>query len=341
MNQLSDIVEIFGVEKTDIDDLGRKAFQFGELKNLNIPIPEGFIIKSSFFKKFLKETKIDEEIKKINKNYHPALENISNKIYKPIKDRILQSHLSKNLALEFHAFYRKLAGSLIHQSVDIMSSSKTNRSTIFKNVTGDANVVHKIKEIYADNFNNPVSVVVLKHLKQNIHKIITNNLTTIQDLTQLQTQKLKKYCEKIKKHFYFPMIVEFAIKNNEIIVVNLMPFTGAAEKKLKISDKNVRKIISKGKSAFSGIATGPIRIFNKHNVLRLKKEILVVRNSKELNTQIIKRVKGIIIDGKLSPALRPTIPTIENVKDAIKLFKNGNIVTINGVSGEIYSGGLL
>lgn len=35
------------------------------------------------------------------------------------------------------------------------------------------------------------------------------------------------------------------------------------------------------------------------------------------------------------------IPTIEGAINATKIFKNGNIVTVNGVNGEIYSGGLV
>ena len=62
----------------------------------------------------------------------------------------------------------------------------------------------------------------------------------------------------------------------------------------------------------------------------------------------MKSAKAVVIDSILPNSLSKAlfrrdfqIPTVEGVKNATKLFQNGNVITVNGVSGEIYSGGLV
>jgi phosphoenolpyruvate synthase/pyruvate phosphate dikinase len=343
MGQPQSIVDISRADNIDLEYVGKKAFELGELKYLRIPIPEGFVITTTFFENFLKITGISKDLDKAKKTYHPSLVDSKNKLFHPVKEKILHTVLPQNLALEFHKFFKKLAGGLRQSSVNIFSSSKTDKSMIFLNILGDANVVLKIKKIWETNFESPVAIVITDNLKYEIKgKISTNNPVFDKKLTPKQKDKLMQYCRTIQNRFYFPKEIEFGIIDDKIFVSKINPYTGT------ISD-NIKRKFTKGTSVNQGVATGPVRILNKHcvNAIIKKGEILIVPS---LNVSLYRKIKGIkalVIDLKLSNSKEKAIyrkyfqiPTIEGTKNATNVFKNGDIVTVNGTIGEIYSGGL-
>lgn len=335
------IINFSRLDNYDFDVIGKRAHDLNKLILLNISIPDGFVILPSFFKDFLQETGLDAKIKKAESLMHPAIEDSREKLFEPIKKEIMRTHLPQNLSNELQRFYRKLSGILKEQSLNIYSSSKNNKSMVFRNVKGDANLVLKIKEIWTLQLHNPVAIIIQKNIKsaswhsKNKGKLLTND-------PLISDQNLLRIAKKIQKHFYFPQEIDYVIEKDRVYITGIRPFTG-------IVGRTKRKILIKGISINPGIVTGHVKLINYRNFEDAKiSEIIVTKSLNKSLFNKIKRAKAVVTDAVLQTSLdrlyyRKIIkaPTIIGAGNATKLLQNGNIITVNGVTGEIYSGGLI
>lgn len=333
------------IYKEDLDIVGKRAVELAELYRLGVPIPDGFVISTSFFKKFLDQTGISEKIKEIQKINHPAIQDSVEKLFHPIKQRIMHTHIPENLTLELHKFYKKLSGLFKDASLNIFSSStSSNKSVMFKNVKGDANLILKIKEIWALQPHKPVAIIVQKNINsKNKGKILTKD-------PLINDKNLTKLAKKIQNYFYFPQEIEYIIEKGKIYVTDVKPFTGIVKELQKKEEaiKNLRKTIIKGISINPGIVTGVVKLVNNHNLNARNSEIAVTKYLNKSLYNKIKKVKGVVADTFLQTPIdklhyRKIIkaPTIVGCANATKLLQNGNIITMNGTTGEIYSGGFM
>lgn len=244
--------------------------------------------------------------------------------------------LSKDLIIEIRNSYKNLSGLFRESSLNIFISSSSNKSTMFANVKGDANLTQKIKEIA--KLGKSAAIVVQKNIQSKTKgKIFTND-----DL--INNPILKSFAKKIQKHFYFPKELDYAIEKGKIYITQIKPFTGIATRSL------MKKVLAKGVSINPGIVTGQVKIFRKNqNFFKIKNtEILAISELSRSLYGKIKNAKAIITDSDLPRTINKFnyrqlihVPTIISTKNATRLLKNGNIVTVNGMTGEIFSGGLL
>lgn len=343
MGASSHIVDFSQLYKSDLDLVGKKAYQLGELKQLGISIPDGFVITTSFFKEFLDQTGIAEEILEIQKINHPAIRDSVEKLFDPIRKSIMHVPIPQNLSAQLHKFYRKLTNLFNDTSLNIFTSSENNKSISYSNITGDANLLLKIKEIWASHVHKPVAIVVAKNIKSKSRGTITTNKPP---------KELKYFADKIQKHFYFPQVVDYVIVKDIIYITAILPFTGKVEElpNKTVQNRKIQKVLIKGISINPGIVTGPVKVFAEfHDQIQIKSGEIVVLPRLDMSTyRKIKRAKAIVVDTVLTSPYDRIIyrkdfkmPTIEGTKNATKILQNGNIITVNGVSGEIYKGGLI
>lgn len=339
------IINFSQVDKVDPELIGKKAQMLGDLKYLGIPIQDGFVITASFLKEFLDRTGILEDLKKVQSMQHPAIEDSRSKMLEPVRKKIMQTPIPWDLAIQLHDFYRKLSGIFKESLLNIYSSAKENKSIAFYDIKGDTNLILKIKTLLAYYLDQPFSVIAQKAVKSKNKKSIVTNDSTISD------QNLLKLAKRIQKHFYFPKVIEYFIEKGKVFVTQVKPFTGIVEelKKEKQQINNFRKAIAKGVSINPGIVTGTVKLIINHNFTGVRhSEIAVIRNLDRLLYNKIKMAKGIVTDAVLRTPIDKLhykeivrIPTITGCKNAWKLLQNGSVVTINGSTGEIYSGGLI
>jgi phosphoenolpyruvate synthase/pyruvate phosphate dikinase len=347
---------IFDLSQVHLEDeelVGKKALELGEIKHLGVPIPDGFVITTAFFREFLDTTGISKEIRETWQSYHPALEQSIDKILHPVREKIMHTHIPHDLTLMLHQFYKKLAGRFSEANVNIFSSDKTTKSIHFLNVKGDANVVLKVKKIWALYLDSPVAIVIIKNLKSGVSgKISTENPSNSERLTKKQMDELKKYCVLIQKHLYFPKEIEYIVNKEKIFITKINPFTGVVDKpSAGLVKKSNAKIFVKGTTISPGIVTGHVR--NLHgksiNFEVRRGEIVILPNYIPSVFKNIKNAKAIVIDEPLPRYINIImlkksirhIPMIVGAKNASKLFHNRNIITVNGTTGEIHSGGLI
>jgi len=345
------IVNLSDIKYFDKESVGKKIYELGKMYERDIPMPSGFIITAEFFKEYLRLTGIDNEIKKANALIHPAISDSIHKLFEPIQKRILETPIPEELTVNLHLFYRHYFGSK-NKSMNIFSSSLNNKFITFSKISGDSNLVLKIKQIWSQSLKNPEAIAVQEYIRPEIQgKIFTNNIIVNIKLTGLQMNKLKDYCKRIQECFYFPKEIEYIVNNGKVFITNVSPLTGQVYHSIKPRlESKIRKIMAKGTSISPGIVTGPIRIVSgklKNNKIK-EGEIIIITNHNHSLLRALKNAKAIIIDSDNQNMTEKNfyrksfnIPTIINVKDASNIFKTGNIVTVNGLNGEIYSGGLL
>lgn len=337
------IINFCDLDKADLELIGEKAYELGELKYLGIPIPDGFVITTSFFKKFLNQTGISEEILEIQSISHPSIKSSMPKFFEPIKKKIMHTHIPQNLAFELHKSYKKLSGLFKEQSLNISTSPLVGKFLQFSDVKGDANFIHKLKEIWALQIENPAPIVVQKNIKSKIKGKITTNASSIH-------KKFVALAYKIQKHFYFPKVADYVIEKNKIYITGIKPLTGIVNKSILVdANKKTQNVLLKGVCINPGIATGHVRILCNNSNAKIKNgEIIVLAQLNKSLFGKIKKAKAIVADAILLNAQDQMlyrknikVPTITGAVNATKILQNANIITVNGISGKIYRGGLI
>lgn len=182
----------------------------------------------------------------------------------------------------------------------------------------------------------------IKVLKKNISKI---------KLSEDQIITLAKMSQKLQDHYYFPQDSEWALEKNKLYIVQTRPIT-TIEKTTKVagSMQNVENQtaapILKGISASPGIGTGIVRILRSPKEIdKIKSgDILVAPMTSPDYVPAMKKATAIVTDqgGMTSHAAIVSremgIPCVVGTKDGTKVLKDGNTVTVNGTSGEVFAG---
>ena len=96
------------LSKSDTAIAGGKGASLGEMTQVGIPVPPGFVVLSAGFEKFLGETdlniEIDSILHSVNQKEMHTVENASAKI----KDLILKARMPKDISQEIKKEFKKL-----------------------------------------------------------------------------------------------------------------------------------------------------------------------------------------------------------------------------------------
>src|SRR5438270_912590 len=104
------VVWFSDIDKEDLELVGGKGANLGEMKKIGFPIPNGFILTTYAYQKFLSENKLDEKIHHLinatDINTSASLDNTQ----KVIKKYIMQGELPEALVKDVFKAYKKLGG---------------------------------------------------------------------------------------------------------------------------------------------------------------------------------------------------------------------------------------
>jgi len=164
--------------------------------------------------------------------------------------------------------------------------------------------------------------------------------------------KIAKIGQKLHNHYSKPQDIEFAIDRGQLYIVQTRPITTLESSKEKIGDQ--KQIITDkpnliGEPASPGTASGVVVIINNpKEITRAQKgQVLVTTMTTPDFVPAMKKVNGIITDkgGQTSHAAIVSrelgVPCVVGTKTATKDFKEGDIVTLNGTTGQIWKGNLI
>lgn len=162
--------------------------------------------------------------------------------------------------------------------------------------------------------------------------------------------KIAKIGQKLHSHYGKPQDIEFAIDRGKLYIVQTRPITTIVsnQKTLDNQSKIDKKPDLTGEQASPGTASGIVVIINNPKEIdrAQKGQILVTTMTTPDFVPAMKKVSGIITDrgGQTSHAAIVSrelgVPCVVGTKIATKMFKEGDIVTLNGTTGEIWKGDL-
>lgn len=191
---------------------------------------------------------------------------------------------------------------------------------------------------------------------------VPKSLQEKQKISDQEIIKLAKIGDRLHKHYFFPQDAEFAVdRKRRIYLVQTRPVTTLKEvakvsatsteaKEEKKVEKEIKekKILLQGAGASPGIGWGPVVIVkSKKEIGKVKQgEILVTSMTTPDFVPAMKKVSGIVTDkgGLTSHAAIVSrelgVPCVVGTEIATKELKDDQVVTVDGLSGKVYKGGL-
>lgn len=153
------------IDRKDIDLVGGKGANLGELFQAGIPVPFGFIVTSEAYFRFLEKNKINRQIKKILKNLNSEDGKKLNFASKEIQIRILKNQFPQDLKREIELAYQKLCDRAklnekeclvaVRSSAtaeDLPNASFAGQQATFLNVSGASDLIRATQKCWASLF---------------------------------------------------------------------------------------------------------------------------------------------------------------------------------------------
>lgn len=181
-----------------------------------------------------------------------------------------------------------------------------------------------------------------------------------QEKQKLSDEKIIELAEigrEIEKHYQYPQDIEWAYEASKLYIVQTRPVTTLKVKSEKLKVKSKEQDGSRGLSEelqplLTGLAASPGVASGLVKKIRSAKEIGKVKKGDVLVTEMtnpdfvpaMKKAVAIVTDlgGRTSHAAIVSrelgIVCVVGTEQATKMLKTGELVTVDGVNGKIYSG---
>lgn len=169
-----------------------------------------------------------------------------------------------------------------------------------------------------------------------------------QKLTDEQIIALAAIGKKLEHHYYFPQDSEWAIENGTIYIVQTRPVTTTGNKNQMVSVRSHNAILVRGDPASPGIKSGPVKILARASEIgKIERgDVLVAEQTNPDYVPAMRKASAIVTErgGRTSHAAIVSrelgIPAVVGAKDARRILRDGEVITVNGSTGEIYKGTL-
>lgn len=175
----------------------------------------------------------------------------------------------------------------------------------------------------------------------------------VQTITDEQIVRLAQYGAQIETHYGVPQDIEWAVDDRgKIFILQARPETvHGAEKQAKAGERKEimeQEIIMKGIGVSPGQASGKVRvILNVREISKFQQgEILVTEMTTPDWVPAMRIASAIVtnLGGKTCHAAIVSrelgVPCIVGTEKATKVFKDGQVITIDGQRGLVFRGGL-
>jgi pyruvate,water dikinase len=183
---------------------------------------------------------------------------------------------------------------------------------------------------------------------------VSNKFLSAQKISDKEIKYLAQQADLLQKHYYFPQDLEWAKDKDGIFIVQTRPITTlptnlkVKEVKNPVFNDSLAPIL-KGTPASPGIASGSVKVLKSpKEITKISAgDIMVTKMTSPDYVPAMKKAAAIITDegGMTSHAAIVSrelgTPCVVGTKEATKVLKDGQIVTVNAQNGSIYLGGVL
>jgi len=149
------------IDKDDVDVVGGKGANLGEMVSIGLPVPDGFAITIYAYDQFLKENNLVKKIFDILKTTDVNDPQQLNDASKKINRLIISGKVPENIFREINKNYKKISKRLKPASVAVRSSataedmpgtSFAGQQITFLNVKGESNLIDSVRKCWASLF---------------------------------------------------------------------------------------------------------------------------------------------------------------------------------------------
>ena len=186
---------------------------------------------------------------------------------------------------------------------------------------------------------------------RNVIKKLSPKIKSRQKITTKQVLELAILGKKLERYYFFPQDIEWAIEKGQIYIVQTRPITtiGKKDQPKATTLETKEKPILTGAAASPGIVCGPVAILKSaKGIHKLKAgEILTAEQTNPDFVPAMKKASAVITErgGRTSHAAIVSrelgIPAIVGIEGLLSKLKDGQVITINGGTGEIFKGSLI
>lgn len=242
------------ISKNDASIAGGKGASLREMISIRIPVPDGFVILSTTFEKFIKDSGLDKKIENIFKSVNQKKLTSINSASAKIKKLITSVDIPKDIKLEVSKDFKKLKSKFVAvrssaTCEDSASDAWAGQLETYLNTT-EKDLFDNIKKCWASLFT-PRAIVYRS--EKGLNKIKISVAVVIQKMIQSDVSGVAFTVHPVTKDKN-SMIIEAGYGLGEAIVSgSITPDSYIIDKKnLSIIDINIsnqeRKIIQKSKT---------------------------------------------------------------------------------------------
>ena len=169
-------------------------------------------------------------------------------------------------------------------------------------------------------------------------------------LGEEEIEKLSRYAMVIENHYQTPRDIEWVIDGEGKIYIlqtrDLKMAAAPGNEETSIDPDEDKILINWGLVAATGVGAGPVHLVKKDRDLHPFPQggVLVVRSFRPNHVTVMDKASAIICEignvaGHMASLAREAqIPTIVDAKDATKLLRPGQMVTVDAYRNKIYNG---
>ncbi len=151
------------IRRADIDRVGGKGANLGELLAAGIPAPPGFVVTANTYERFLRDTGTDAMIRGALSRLSPDDPGGIREAAAEIQSQICAAQMLADIASSIDDAYSALGGGLVAvrssaTAEDLAQASFAGQQSTYLNVTGTSGVVRAVQECWASLFEERAMV---------------------------------------------------------------------------------------------------------------------------------------------------------------------------------------
>ncbi|RJO59154.1 hypothetical protein C4546_03595 [Candidatus Parcubacteria bacterium] len=235
------IRDFTALSKKDTSIAGGKGASLGEMTQVGIPVPPGFVILAQAFEAFEQEAKLDKKIPKLLQAVKPTNPKSLDLAAKRISKLILSSKMSMVLTAQILAGFKKLRSAQVAvrssaTAEDSSSASWAGELESYLNVT-QKDLLASVKKCWASLFTPRA---IFYRFEKRLNRSKVSVAVVVQKMIQSEVSGIAFTVHPVSKNRR-QMVIESGYGLGEAVVGGrITPDTHVVEKRqLRIVDKNI------------------------------------------------------------------------------------------------------